>query len=346
MNKYNRHSFTSRLQGFCAVTALGAITLSAFGQAAPSGKLKVVAAAKVADGNQIGDNQTIEIRVVDGKASVTCNGKEIADGQVKVDNGRVIVLDKDGKELEGMKLDVFGHDGGKFWVGAVAGGDGDVTLDKVAQVDVTEPKVMLGVQMTETSPALEYHLGLDHGATTMILGIFQSLPAYDAGIRQYDIITKVNGHAPADSGSIHDVLKDREPGDTVTFTIIHEGRTKDVTVKLEKYDAEAMGKAKLFGSAGDTQTWTYSIPGLQGLGGRLGNLKGMQHVFVAPSGELPKQFQDLQPQIQQLLKEHIQQGAGQQNKEGVDDELDKLDRRMAELERLLQELVKKAEHGR
>ncbi|MCH8166009.1 MAG: PDZ domain-containing protein, partial [Planctomycetes bacterium] len=91
------------------------------------------------------------------------------------------------------------------------------------------------------------HLGLEPGSTTMISGLFEGLPAHNAGLDQFDIITAIDGQTPADPQSIHEALADKEPGETVTLSVIHEGRAGEIVITLEAFDADAMHSAELIG---------------------------------------------------------------------------------------------------
>ncbi len=106
---------------------------------------------------------------------------------------------------------------------------------------------MLGIHLAEPGKALPRHLGLEPGSTTMISGLYEGLPAHDAGLDQFDIITAIDGQTPADPHSIHEALADKEPGETVTLSVIHEGRAGEVVVTLAAFDADAMHSADLIG---------------------------------------------------------------------------------------------------
>ncbi len=196
------------------------------------------------------DGQTIEVRIEDGDISVKVDGEEIpADRIIRGDDERIIILDEDGNEIE-----VFGGRSGdgdrarrfRFRRGlrgdAPRGGPGSRF-----EIDVPHPKVMLGIHLAKPGKALQRHLGLEPDSTTMISGLYEGLPAHDAGLNQFDIITAIDGQTPADPHSIHEALADREPGETITLSVIHEGRAGEIVVTLEAFDADAMHSAELIG---------------------------------------------------------------------------------------------------
>ncbi len=196
------------------------------------------------------DRQTIEVRIEDGDISVKVDGEEIpADRIIRGDDDRIIILDDDGNQISVI--------GGGFGEGERGrrfrlrlGPRGDAPRGRLGprfEIDVSHPKVMLGIHLAEPGKALQRHLGLEPGSTTMISALYEGLPAHDAGLDQFDIITAIDGQTPADPHSIHEALADKEPGETVTLSVIHEGRAGEVVVTLEAFDADAMHSADLIG---------------------------------------------------------------------------------------------------
>ncbi len=196
------------------------------------------------------DGQTIEVRIEDGDISVKVDGEEIpADRIIRGDDERIIILDEDGNEIE-----VFGGRSGEGEHGRRLryrlGLRGDAPRGRRGprfEIDGPHPKVMLGIHLAQPGKALQRHLGLEPGSTTMISGLYEGLPAHDAGLDQFDIITAIDGQTPADPHSIHEALADKQPGETVTLSVIHEGRAGEIVVTLEAFDADAMHSAELIG---------------------------------------------------------------------------------------------------
>ena len=168
----------------------------------------------------------MEIRVENGEISVKLNGKEIPQARIRTKDGRITIIDEDGNELDSFTLHVdlddmpFAIGLGQDWPKLLERGWSGVSVEP-------QPTVMLGIQMGEPGEALRRHLRLEPATTTMISGLYEGLPADAAGLEQFDIIVAVNGKEPSDPQSIRKILADKEPDDSVTFTIIREGRTRE-----------------------------------------------------------------------------------------------------------------------
>ncbi|MEE9130149.1 MAG: PDZ domain-containing protein [Phycisphaerales bacterium] len=197
------------------------------------------------------ESHTIAIQNVDGKITVKVNGQEIPADRIKHEDGRVIILDEDGKEMALGNIWIGDDDehGIMPWVMRFHGADGNEVIADSMQLffdhdfefdgsSFEHPKVMLGVQLAPPGEALEVHLRLKSESTTMISRVYEGLAADEAGLEKYDIIVAINGDTPADQESIREVLSDQEPGDEVTLTIIHEGKKRKVNVELQAYSAE------------------------------------------------------------------------------------------------------------
>jgi hypothetical protein len=117
-----------------------------------------------------------------------------------------------------------------------------------------------------------------------------------------------------------------------------------VKVKLAAFDAEKMQSAKLIGQSqpsawmgqllGDREFEQLWVPNAEGFN---------EDFFVAPGGDGRKQMELIAPRIQEKLRLHLEDAM--KNEGGVENQLNRLDERMAELEQLLQKLIEKQERG-
>jgi len=72
----------------------------------------------------------------------------------------------------------------------------------------------------------------------IVTQVQQGTPAFQAGIRQYDVILDVNGTAISSTDDITKVVQAAAVGDKLKITISRDGQTKDVTVEVGNRNAE------------------------------------------------------------------------------------------------------------
>ncbi len=262
------------------------------------------------------EHRTILLRVEDGEVTAKVDGKEVS-----IDKLHEVLGDL------GVAWDVGDADFDFTW---------PMMRDQLFHATAEEPKVFMGIHMTEPGPALERHLRLEPGTTTMISALYEGLAAHDAGLEEFDIIVEIDGKTPANHEAIRKALEDKEPGDVVELTVIQEGRRRDVRVRLEAYDREKVASATLLGRGAGLPGLHWWRPG-QGIDvQRLLIDPQEQHIFRIPH-EL-HQLQDLEKRLEERLRPHVQHD--------VDDRLDRLADRLEELQELLDELLKEAARDR
>ena len=102
-------------------------------------------------------------------------------------------------------------------------------------------RTYLGVYSAEITPevAKAYNLPVNSGAylysSSTYSAIVKDSPAAKAGLKDKDIVTKVNGVEVGKAGSLSDLIGEYKPGDTVQLTVIREGNEIAVNVTLEGY---------------------------------------------------------------------------------------------------------------
>ena len=97
-------------------------------------------------------------------------------------------------------------------------------------------RAYFGVNYLTVTPdvAREYDLSVNKGAYVYTSGtssaVVSGSPADKAGIKDGDIITKINTDELGPSGSLSSMIGQYRPGDTVTITYLRDG--KEQTTKL------------------------------------------------------------------------------------------------------------------
>ncbi len=103
-------------------------------------------------------------------------------------------------------------------------------------------RAYLGVNYITITPdvAREYELDVNNGAYVHASGsanpVQPNSPAAQAGLRDGDIITKINDDTIGTDGSLSSVLGEYRPGDKLTITYLRDGKEQTTTVTLGTYN--------------------------------------------------------------------------------------------------------------
>ncbi len=103
-------------------------------------------------------------------------------------------------------------------------------------------KPYLGVRYTQVTDSIveKNNLSVDYGAIVMRgssddeLAVIPGSPADKAGIVENDIILSIDGVKLDGSHSLVHLVRQKQIGQTVNLTILHDGKQKNISVKLEK----------------------------------------------------------------------------------------------------------------
>jgi hypothetical protein len=320
-----------------------------------------------------GKTSEVQVRVVceDGREdiAVVLNGAEVDASQIVRKGGHIQILDKEGNEIHTFPMNLRVDIQPEVWMSdwqnqAQAWTDLDLTFadDNGLTWSMNHgetPKVMLGVHLDTPSEAVMYHLGLDRAECTMLSGIYEGLPAYEAGLRQYDIIVAIEGTAPAGPDVVRKVLHEREPGDEITLMVMQRGERNVVKVPLEAYDADRMMSSTLQGGSipfpqpnvtlfrspdSNTQVFGNMLQVDPRIGGRVfvgSDPDGIQGIYQLP-GKLgqtaPFPSATAPGSLNQLDIERFQ-NEGKAHATNMADHLNSIDERIANLEKLLETLI-------
>ena len=163
---------------------------------------------------------------------------------VIVENGKITI---NGKPVEGANLpEMMGGAVGIPKVMMFKSDDMNAPLPKL-DGKVTELKIAKGMplDMSQLGEAFAFALDdgpkigisiedLTEGAGAKVLEVTEGSPAAKAGITKNDIITSVDGSSICDVATIQEKASDLKAGDTITFKLTRDGKSKDVSVKIPK----------------------------------------------------------------------------------------------------------------
>lgn len=101
-------------------------------------------------------------------------------------------------------------------------------------------RAYIGVSYVQVTPevAKEYNLSVNKGAYVYSesgSAVVSESPAAKAGIKDKDIITKINGVEVGIKGSVASLTAEYRAGDTIKITILRDGEEKELQVQLGSY---------------------------------------------------------------------------------------------------------------
>src|SRR5690606_30475577 len=93
---------------------------------------------------------------------------------------------------------------------------------------------LIGITFRELDPAYAKELGIDDINGLYVNGVTPNGAAQEAGLKEGDIITKLDGQVIGSSAQLQERIYRLRPGDKVTLTYKRNGKERDVTVTLKE----------------------------------------------------------------------------------------------------------------
>ena len=208
--------------------------------------------ASFTDGVKVVELRLDGNRIVD--LDVTVNGKSLSGSKGKVEDGHIIIYSPDGKTIaefmapsgQGAKHEITWHaqasqdatPRGVARIRTAAPGAEPREL-RTARVNAA-PRRIIGITASTPGEALAAQLGVQADKVILVESVNENLPAARAGIRRYDIITKVEGSEPANLGRLTEVIQSKSDSEPIRLTILRGGKEQLVELRpvLEEHDFE------------------------------------------------------------------------------------------------------------
>jgi hypothetical protein len=191
------------------------------------------------------DGTTTQIILRGDEVTAFVNGKRVPADRIEEGDGKIRVLDENGEVISEVNVD---HARGGVWK---VDGSGNISGGRLTIAE-SEPRAFIGVTLGEVGEAMAAQLGLNAGEVVLISGLTPGQPAESAGLKMYDIVTKIDGNPPADGATLRKKLSERKPGDEIVLHVLRGGNGQDIKIKLGEAPRVA-GYA--FGEPGAGQVW-------------------------------------------------------------------------------------------
>lgn len=97
----------------------------------------------------------------------------------------------------------------------------------------TPKRPKMGVYLDEPGHTIASQLNINRREATVITDIVSNSPAERAGLREYDIVTRIDGSSEADPSDLRNAIRSKQWGDAMTLTVLREGQPMDVIVTFD-----------------------------------------------------------------------------------------------------------------
>ncbi|WP_428939524.1 S1C family serine protease [Fontivita pretiosa] len=107
----------------------------------------------------------------------------------------------------------------------------------------TEKAAFLGVVTSPVSAAMREQLKLPKGVGLVVESVEDDSPAERAGIKQYDILQKLDDQLLINSHQLAVLIRMHKPGDQVSITLLRQGQTQTITATLVEKELPSIDDA-------------------------------------------------------------------------------------------------------
>ena len=98
----------------------------------------------------------------------------------------------------------------------------------------------LGVSTSHVPPPLRQHLSLPEGVGLVVDFVEEDSPAKTAGLKQYDILTKLNDQVLVNAHQLAVLVRSFKPGEEVKLTLIRGGKEQTLPAKLVEKEVKPL----------------------------------------------------------------------------------------------------------
>ena len=135
-------------------------------------------------------------------------------------------------DVVGINTAIFSPSGGSVGIGfAVPASTAENVITSLRE-NGTVTRGWLGVQIQPVTADIAESLGVDGGKGAIVADVTEDSPALKAGFKIGDVILKVDGKDVADARDLAKKVAQIAPGKSIPVTIVRDGKTMDLAVKI------------------------------------------------------------------------------------------------------------------
>jgi Do/DeqQ family serine protease len=194
----------------------------------------------IAIGNPFGLQHTVTSGIISGlgRSGINPEGYEDfiqTDASINPGNSGGALVNLDGA-LVGVNTAIFSRTGGNIGIGfAIPSNMVKAVMTQLIQYGEVK-RGMLGVQLSNISPAIADNLGLDSSKGALVGQVVEGSPAEKAGIKAGDVITSINGRVVTNSSDTRNTIGLLRIGEKVDIGLIRDGKPSKVTATIGERD--------------------------------------------------------------------------------------------------------------
>jgi Do/DeqQ family serine protease len=197
----------------------------------------------LAIGNPMGVGQTVTMGIISAKGRSTSVGDGSYEDFLQTDapinhgnSGGALVNTKG--ELVGINSQILSSNDGNIGIGfAIPANMAKHVMDEL-RTNGKVTRAQLGVTVQGVSPDMAESLGLKQTTGAIVSSVTAGSAAERAGVKRGDIIESFNGQSVHDMNSLRNRVAETNPGTSVALTVLRDGSSKQLTVKLDEASPE------------------------------------------------------------------------------------------------------------
>ncbi len=196
----------------------------------------------IAVGNPFGLSETVTAGIVSalGRRNIGIADYEDfiqTDAAINPGNSGGPLLNISG-EVVGINTAIYTRSGGSMGVGFAI----PINMARAIKEQLIESGTVtrgyLGVFLQEITPLLAESLELPDAKGILISDIIEDSPAAEAGLKQGDVVRKLDGDSIDDTGAFRNEISSRRPGAEIKLFVYRDGEEKEITVRIGRLEDE------------------------------------------------------------------------------------------------------------
>ncbi len=154
------------------------------------------------------------------------------DAAINPGNSGGALVDLDGK-LVGINSAIYSRSGGSMGIGfAIPVNMVKSVIVAARQGGATVRRPWLGATLQSLTKDIADNLGIDRPTGALVVTVADNGPSFDEGLKRGDVITAVDGQSVEDAESVGFRLAVKPLGGAATLSILRNGRTLSLPLKL------------------------------------------------------------------------------------------------------------------